>query len=149
MKKYIPVMLVSLSLLSGCSYWREANFSWMNPFSAEKEEAVKPVAEEVRVNKFLWQAALDKTAFMHKAEANPVSGKIVTDWVSAGSDKYRLEILVNSMELRADGVEVVGYKKVLSNGKWMEIPMERNMELAIEQSIVSRARILYARSLAN
>lgn len=149
MKKYLLTLLLSLSMLSGCSYWQKMDLPRMNPFSSEDNEDNARQKPKPAVNEFLWQAALDKTAFMPKLEANPQTGKIVTGWVDAGSDKYRLDISISCKELRADGVEVRGYKKVFENGKMTEKPLDISMDRAIEQSILARARILYASSLAN
>lgn len=149
MKKYLLMLLLSLSLLSGCSYWHKVDLSWMNPFSDEAEEMKKPQAPKPAVNEYLWQAALDKTAFMPKLEVNPNTGIIKTDWVDAGKDRYRLEINITCKELRADGVEVSGFKKVYENGGMIEKPLDIRMDRAIEHAILVRARILYASSFAN
>lgn len=149
MKKYLLTLLLSLTMLNGCSYWHKADLSWMNPFSAKEEEVKQTQTAKPAVNEFLWQAALDKTAFMPKLEVNGNTGKIMTDWVDSGNAQYRLDIRINCKELRADGVEVRGYKKVFENGRMTEKPLSISMNRAIEQAILARARVLYASSLAN
>lgn len=151
MKKYIPILFLSLSVLGGCSYWREADFSWMNPFhKAEVEDVTAaPATVKPAVNAFLWQAALDKTSFMPKVAENPRTGEIVTGWSDAGKSQYRLKIKIDCKELRADGVHVSGYKRTVFGRQSVDEPISRGMALAIEQSILSRARVLYARSLAD
>lgn len=151
MKKYIPGLLLGVLMLGGCSYWQKADFSWANPFheDAKEDVAEAPAKAEPAVNAFLWQAALDKISFMPKVYENPKTGEIVTGWFDAGKNQYRLEIKIDCKELRADGVHVSGFKKTLAGRQSVEEPIGRSMALAIEQSILSRARVLYARNLAD
>lgn len=151
MKKYIPGLLLGVLMLGGCSYWQKADFSWANPFHKTEVAGVVEAPVEVKpaVNAFLWQAALDKTSFMPKVSENPQTGEIVTGWSDVGKSQYRLEIKIDCKELRADGVHVSGYKRTVFGRQSVDEPISRGMSLAIEQSILSRARVLYARSLAD
>lgn len=144
MKKYLVTVLMSVTLLSGCSY-----FSWMNPWSEPKEEQK---IEAPKVNSFLWQAAMDKVNFMPLAETDVKNGVIITSWTGLEGypdQKFKLEIKVTSTELRADCLKVSGFTRTREGKGWAEAPMSQNMISAIEQSILERSRVLYRRSLAN
>ena len=91
MKKFF--ILVVAALLSSCATWNSMteNWSWdwnwnaLNPWS-NTEEATEPEEKEVQtpvaVNKYLWQASLDKLAFMGINSENPQAGRITTNWKS-------------------------------------------------------------------
>lgn len=144
MKKLIPVVLLSVVLLSGCSY-----LSKMNPWSGEEEEKVYVAP---KTNPFLWQASLDKLSFMPLQTSDVKSGMIVSEWYTVSgrpTEKFKLQVRVVSNELRADCLKVNGYTKQLVQGKWQENPMKKSMLNAIELSILERARVLYQQSLDN
>lgn len=144
MKKLIPAFLLCSIFLCGCSY-----LSKLNPWSGSEEEKVYEAPE---VNKFLWQAALDKTKFMPLLVKDAKSGKIVTGWYSVKgqpSERFKLEVRIMSEELRADCLKVSGMVAEKSGGKWVEAPMKKSMIHAIELSILERARVLYRQSLDN
>lgn len=145
MKKLIPVVLLSVVLLSGCSY-----LSKMNPWSSSEEEEKVYVAP--KTNPFLWQASLDKLSFMPLQTSDVKSGMIVSEWYTVSgkpTEKFKLQVRVVSNELRADCLKVKGYTKQLVQGKWQENPMKKSMLNAIELSILERARVLYQQSLDN
>lgn len=144
MKKTILAVLMSVALLSGCSY-----FSWMNPWGENNEEKVYVTP---KANPYLWQAALDKLSFMPLAAKDVARGTIVTGWYGEqgnSQEKFKLEVRVISNELRSDCLKVYGFKKQYENGKWVESPLNRTMIQAIELSILERARVLYQQSLEN
>lgn len=142
MKKLIPAVLLSVVLLSGCSY-----LSKMNPWSSEEDEKVYVAP---KTNPFLWQASLDKLSFMPLQTSDVKSGMIVSEWYAVSgrpAEKFKLQVRVVSNELRADCLKVNGYTKQLVQGKWQENPMKKSMLNAIELSILERARVLYQQSL--
>lgn len=142
MKKLMSVVLLSVVLLSGCSY-----LSKINPWSDSGEEKVYAAP---KANPFLWQAALDKVGFMPLAFKNAKSGKIVSGWYLVSgypTEKFKLEIRVVSNELRSDCLKVTGYAERLEQGRWQQEPMKKSMVNAIELSILERARVIYQQSL--
>lgn len=144
MKKYLVAVLMSVTLLSGCSY-----LSKMNPWSEAKEE---PKVEVQQVNNFLWQAAMDKVSFMPVEQSDAKSGVIITSWTGLDgypNQKFKLEIKIVSTELRSDCLKVSGFTRTRDGTNWMETPMNETMISAIEQSILERSRVLYRRSLAH
>ena len=144
MKKLFPAFLLCSIFLCGCSY-----LSKLNPWSGGEEEKVY---EAPKANKFLWQAAVDKTKFMPLSLKDAKGGKIITGWYSVKgqpSARFKLEVRVLSEELRADCLKVSGIAAQKVDGKWSEEPMKRSMLNAIELSILEQARVLYQQSLDN
>ena len=150
MKKYL--VLAAIMGLSGCSFWNNLSWDVLNPWAenAEPTEHVAPVAESeqlsVNVNKYLWQASLDKLAFMGIAEKNPQSGRIVTAWKilpSAPNERFKLVAEINSGELRADALDVKAYKEVRGQNGWFKATPSATFENEVGQAIITRAKVLY------
>lgn len=142
MKKLFSVFLFSVFILSGCSY-----FSSWNPWNEEGE-----AYSEQNINQYLWQAALDKLAFMPLQLKDMKEGRIVTDWYSVAGyngEKFKLDIRIMSEHLRTDCLKVEGYSRKNVNGKWEDMPMNLSLLSAIKISILEKARILYQKSLNN
>lgn len=141
MKKFVPLMIIGVFLLNGCSYMQQ----W-NPWAEEKPQEK---VYESNVNPFLWQASLDKLGFMPIQSKNQETGVIVTDWYKEtpkAKEQFKLEVRVVCKELRSDGVKVQGQSRKLVNGEWKTEDMSLQMEQVIELSILKRARILYQNS---
>jgi hypothetical protein len=93
------------------------------------------------VNSYLWRATLDTISFLPIASADPVGGVIITDWYtdpSSKGEKIKLNILINSPELRADALRVSVFKQV--GGSDAKVNPEVGKQL--EDKILSRAREL-------
>ena len=141
MKKFFPLVIISMLLLNGCSYVQK----W-NPWAEDELEAK---VQEANVNLFLWQASLDKLGFMPISEKNFAKGIIITDWYRESSnakEQFKLEVRILSKELRTDGVQVKGQSRKTVNGKWQVSEMSVQTEQIIELSILKRARVLYQKS---
>jgi hypothetical protein len=93
------------------------------------------------VNSYLWRATLDTISFLPLASADPVGGVVITEWYqdpAAKGEKIKLNILINSPELRADAIRVSVFKQV--GGKDAKVNPEVGRQL--EDKILSRAREL-------
>lgn len=138
MKKF--AILAAVFMLSGCA--------WMNPFNwwggdkpaAETEVGFKP-------NPFLWQAALDKLAFMQDIEENRKDGTITTGWTVVDGASYRVEVRVLSDKLRSDCLKVRVEKRLRSGQGWQPETASAFLQRQTEDAIFDRARILYRDSL--
>lgn len=98
-------------------------------------------ATTLGVNSYLWRATLDTISFLPLASADPVGGVIITEWYqdpAAKGEKIKLNILINSPELRADAINVSVFKQV--GGKDAKVSPEVGKQL--EDKILSRAREL-------
>ena len=141
MKKYTVLLLAFL--LSGCA--------WMNPFNWWGEPEVK---EEVKTtfepNKFLWQAARDKVAFMKEISEDKESGTITTGWTlveGVFGVEYQLEIKVLSENLRSDCLVAKVNKRLWNGQEWVAEPDNLELDRKVEDAILKQARVLYRKSL--
>ncbi len=145
MIKTVPVLLMSVALLSGCSY-----FSKLNPFGGDEQKIEE--TQDLKVNAFLWQAAMDKLGFMPLEESSENEGLIITAWTGLQGypdQKFKLEARVTTKALRADGIDVTGLSRTREGKGWREEPLKPEMCQAIELEILEQARILYRKSLAD
>lgn len=155
MKK--SLILAAVVWLSGCSAWQSWNFDWdwnrLNPWHENTQEAEKSVekvksAEQLpaTVNKYLWQACVDKLSFMGIETRNPQEGRLITGWKSltaAPSERFKIAAEVAGGELRADALDVKVYKEVKEGGNWVKKAASPALKIEIEQAIIKQAKILY------
>ena len=140
---------MAVILLSGCSMWNNWHWDWsaLNPWSKDKEDVVAQSVEEPQVvNKYLWQASLDKLSFMGIVSQNPQSGRIVTDWKmlpATPNERFKAIVEIDGTDLRADALNVKIYKEIKSNGDWVKTRPSVVFENEVGQAIITRAKILY------
>ena len=142
MKKQILILMAAMIALNGCSY-----FSWMNPWADEKKETAQSVT---KVNKYLWQASLDRLSFTPLATQDAKAGVIVTDWFKMEGyphDLFKIKVDILTKDLRSDGVKVEVIKKRMENGKWVSVDNSRRLQNSIENKILLKARDLYRKDL--
>ena len=68
------------------------------------------------INPFLWKASLEiLSSTMPIASVDSNSGIIITEWYnlkSKNNERVKISVLVNSSELRADGIKVSIFKQI-------------------------------------
>ncbi len=100
----------------------------------------------LKINSFLWRASLDTVSFMPIASVDPFGGVILTDWYIPEENKnerYKLNVMIMSSTLRADGVKVSAFKEIKGkNGKWQETKSDSEIASKIENAILTKAREL-------
>ena len=116
------------------------------------DEENAPGASGVPVNAYLWRAALDTVNFMPLASADPFGGVIITDWhapVSAPGERFKLNIVVLSRQLVADGVRARVFKQRRGDAaEWIDAPVDPSTNSELEDAILTRARELRIASVA-
>lgn len=145
MKKQLCVLLAGMFLLAGCS-WMSA----LNPWG-EDEKTPAAAEEKLTVNRYLWQASLDKLSVLPLLKSDAKNGVIATDWYSAASapnERFKVVARVTCRELRADGLAVRVFKAERVNGAWETAAPDPKVAAEIESSILKQARILYRRAVA-
>lgn len=145
MKKNILAVSAVLFLISACSSF---NLNSLNPFSSDEKQTQE---KEVGVNAYLWQASLNRLAFMPLLTADSNGGIIITDWSSMGgaaSEQFKITVNITSKMLRTDCLSVVVSKRVLENGRWVDVKADKRLAEEIEKSILAEARKLYRRDMA-
>ena len=136
-------------LLSGCSVWNSWHWDWsaLNPWSSDKNDvAVQELEQPQRVNKYLWQAALDKLSFMGIVSQNPQSGRIVTDWKTLSAvpnERFKAIVEIDGPDLRADALSIKMYKEIKNKNGWVKTRPSIVFENEVGQAIITRAKILY------
>ena len=75
----------------------------------------------------LWQASLDiLSSTMPLASVDSNSGIIITDWYNIKgnqNERVKISVLINTQELRADGVKVSIFKQILKSNTWKNVKL--------------------------
>lgn len=151
MKKY--VVFAAALLLSGCAYLPDWDFSLssLNPWAEDEQKTEKPVVTEqevlpAAVNKYLWNASLEKLAFMKIETKNPQDGLIVTGWkvmAAAPNERFKISAEIICGELRADGLNIKVYREIKNGNNWRAVSSSPDLKTEVEQAIIKQAKILY------
>jgi len=134
--------LTLVFLLSGCGI-----------FNKERRQQTKikeNMSQAIGVNGYLWRSSLDSLEALPLLEANPASGIIMTDWFSdpaAPYERLKINVLISDMRLRADALRVKIIRQELQDGVWVNAPVQAGTEKKIEDTILTRARILWIQKI--
>lgn len=102
-------------------------------------------AAALNVNQYLWKASLNTLGFMPLASADSAGGVIVTDWYEDPSfpgERYKVNIVITSQELRVESLKITTFKQVLKAGNWREVPVNPKVSMDLEEKILTQAREL-------
>jgi hypothetical protein len=116
--------------------------------SKEVADRYRPVqldqAATMRVNGYLWQAALETLHFMPIVSTDATGGVIVTDWYtdpSAPNERVKMRVAVMDARLRADALKVsINRQAKDRSGEWAEQPVQQATVAGVEDAILVRAR---------
>jgi len=99
----------------------------------------------IGVNSYLWRATLDTISFMPLSSADPFGGVIITDWYNPAptpNERFKVTVYILDRALRADGLRVSVFKQVRQGPGWADQPAAPETGIALENSILQRAREL-------
>lgn len=99
----------------------------------------------INVNQCLWQAALNTLSFMPLASADSNGGIIITDWYEDPSfpgERYKVNAIINSTELRVESLKLTVFKQVSRNGSWHDVKVNPKVAMDLEEKILTNAREL-------
>ena len=100
----------------------------------------------VNINPYLWNASLNiLSSAMPLASIDSASGVIISDWYSLkgkSNERVKISVLVNSKELRADGLNVKVFKQILRGNSWLSAEINSNIAINLERKIVQKAGML-------
>ena len=102
------------------------------------------------VNALLWRAALDITSFVPLDDVDTFGGTIVTEWYSLPDrpdERIKLTIFVIGRELRSDAISARVYVQKRVGDEWGQAGRDSDLELKIENLILTRAREIRASTL--
>ena len=101
---------------------------------------------QLSVNPHLWKASLEVlSSTMPLASVDSNSGIIITDWYplkSRNNERVKITVLVNSIDLRADGVKVSIFKQIKNANTWDDIKVNPNIVANLERKIIRQAGLL-------
>jgi Domain of unknown function (DUF3576) len=97
----------------------------------------------VKVNSYLWRAALDTVSFMPLASADPFGGTIITEWYESPetpNERTKLNVFILGKELKAESLSVKIFRQVKSAGAWKDASVAQDTNIKMEDAILTRAR---------
>ena len=98
---------------------------------------------QMNVNPHLWQASLDiLSSTMPLSSVDSNSGIIISDWYNIKgnqNERVKISVLINTQELRADGVKVSIFKQKLTSNSWSNIKVDPIIVQKLERKIIKRA----------
>ena len=101
---------------------------------------------QMSVNPYLWQASLEiLSSTMPLSSVDSSSGIIITDWYnlkSKNNERVKISVLINSIELRADGVRVSIFKQVKNANTWNTAEVNPKIIKSLERKIIKQAGLL-------
>jgi len=142
-------ILVVIFLLSGCSWWSGLSLAHLNPWHEEEKVVNEEKTVEVTmpmVNRYLWNAALDKLAFMGIEYQNKQGGLIVTKWKSpklGSGERFKIIVRIEGNDFRADALDVEIKKEVKVKNTWRKAEVSTEFRIEVEQRIINQAKVLY------
>ncbi len=105
----------------------------------------------IGVNSFLWRATLDTISFMPISSADPFGGVILTDWYTdpnTPNERVKINAFILGRELKASGIKIKTFRQKLSGNSWQDMATSEETDRKLEDAILSRARELRIRHLA-
>lgn len=145
MKKYLCLVVLSALFLNGCSYVQNL---WPFGEDEQQNEFIQDDGAYLAVNPYLWQASLDKLAFMPLASSDAKGGVIVTEWKKfAPNEQLKVVVNIYSQKLQANSLKVEVYKKILKGGAWVDSTPDAALAEETENAILTQARELYHRDV--
>ena len=101
---------------------------------------------QMSVNTYLWQASLEiLSSTMPLSSVDSSSGIIITDWYnlkSNSNERVKISVLIDSIELRADGVKVSIFKQIKNANTWNSSKVSPNIIQNLERKIIKKAGLL-------
>ena len=82
---------------------------------------------------------------MPLASVDSNSGIIITDWYnlkSKNNERVKISILIDSIDLRADGVKVSVFKQIKNANTWTASKVNPKIAANLERKIISQAGLL-------
>ncbi len=97
------------------------------------------------VNAFLWRASLDTLAFLPPLAADPFGGVIIYDWYQppdSGDERLKVAVYILDTRLTASALRVAVNRQVRDTDGWRDAAVSEDTATALENAILTRARLL-------
>jgi hypothetical protein len=106
--------------------------------------------QSMRVNGYLWSAALSVLDFMPLVSSDAHGGVLVTDWTSLDhnpKEQTKITVHIKGCDLNANALSVTTYKRVFSsNGLWINKNVDPQKNHDLEMLILEKARTIKSTS---
>ena len=82
---------------------------------------------------------------MPLASVDSNSGIIISDWYNVknkNNERVKISVLINSQELRADGVKVSIFRQVQKSSSWTNVAVNPEIIVKLERKIIKKAGAL-------
>ena len=117
-----------------------------NLFSGERKKKNNAQKQNLNVNPYLWKASLDVlSSAMPLISIDSMSGIIISDWYNLkgkSNERVKITILIQSSELRSDGLKVEIFKQINKANSWQSAKIDPSIALALERKIIQKAGFL-------
>ena len=101
---------------------------------------------QISVNPYLWKASLEVlSSTMPLASIDSNSGIIITDWYnlkSKNNERVKISVLIDSIDLRADGIKVSIFKQIKNGNTWNAAKINPKIVKNLERKIINQAGLL-------
>ena len=128
--------------------WKKQNegkTNFLRDFFKDKEDS-KLSNSKMSINPYLWQASIEVlSSNIPITSIDQVSGVIISDWYNLkgkSDERVKITVLINTLELRADGLKVKIFKQKFKSGIWQSIDINPEVALNLEKKIVQKAGML-------
>ncbi len=138
------IALALVASLAGCGGGSKNKAQFASDLAAAKTTTIG-------VNAYLWKASLETLSFMPLLQADANGGVIVTDWYvnpNQPAERMKMTVTVFDADLRADAVRVAPQRQVLTNGNWVDSPVQAATAQKLEDIILTKARDLRRATIA-
>lgn len=96
----------------------------------------------LRINRYLWHAALDRVKNLPLVSTDGVGGVIVTDWYEVShSEKFKITVLIFGSELKANAFNVKIHRQIYKDNQWTTTEADPFMITKLEDAILRQARL--------
>ncbi len=133
--------LALVLLLSGCGKNKP-----------ERIRIEENMTQAIGVNGYLWRSTLDSLEALPLLATDPAGGVIMTDWFSdpaVPQERLKVTVIISDYRLRADALSVSVIRQELMDGVWVNATVQEGTEQKIEDTILTRARVLWIQNIDN
>ncbi len=102
--------------------------------------------QEIKVNRYLWQASIETLNHMPLASVDSYGGVVITEWYSPNNKpnfRFKISVFIKDNVINPDAIEVKIFEQILKNGNWISTNNTPSLAISLEDKILRRARELY------
>ena len=120
--------------------------SFLGDILGKSKQSTNSKEIQISVNPYLWKASLEVlSSTMPLASIDSNSGIIITDWYnlkSKNNERVKISVLIDSIDLRADGIKVSIFKQIKNGNTWNAAKINPKVVKNLERKIINQAGLL-------